>query len=96
MAMLWGTYLAKGVSASSSPPCLAAELLKTAEQLEKESVGKGPDEARVDKILSYVENLFRQDGASPFSSKIAMGFLKVKLEAHPDRMARVVAYLLER
>jgi hypothetical protein len=79
--MHWGTYLAQGVV-----PLL----------LEESSPSVAPDQSRVDQVLKYVEKLFQQDGASAFSSKMAVGFLQVKLAAHPERMSRVVAYLLGR
>lgn len=78
--MLWGEYLARGVVAV---PDLSHSLTP-------------PDESRVEKVLKYVEELFRQDGASSFSSKMAIGFLQVKLASVPEKMVRVVAYLLSR
>lgn len=57
---------------------------------------EGPDQSRVEKVLKYVVELFRQDGASPFSSKMAVGFLQVKLADSPEKMSRVMSYLLYR
>mmetsp|Transcript_16257 Transcript_16257/g.24491 ORF Transcript_16257/g.24491 Transcript_16257/m.24491 type:complete len:369 (-) Transcript_16257:108-1214(-) len=56
-----------------------------------------PDsEKKKQHVLKLVEDLFRSEGASPFSSKIAIGFLQVKLAQCPERMDRVVSYLLSR
>ena len=93
--MLWSTYLARGVSPLSShadvleDPAPAPASVAPAKTPE-------PAQSRVDQVLKYVEELFRQDGASPFSSKMAVGFLQVKLAACPEKMSRVVGYLLDR
>ena len=85
--MLWATYLSRGVSHQPQAPCMSEH---------DSAPALVPDESRVQQVLKYVEELFRQDGASPFSSKMAVGYLQMKLTAHPERMTRVVAYLLGR
>ena len=105
--MIWGTYLARGVAGASDgagkPGSERVSDGVTETVTLSEGVSEGvsecpvtPDQSRVDKVLKYVEEMFRRDGASAFSSKMAVGFLQVKLAAHPAKMARVVAYLLGR
>ena len=87
--MFWGHYLARGV------PVLSGH--QVGDEIKEDQQGQvTPDEGRVNKVLRYVEDLFRQDGASSFSSKMALGFLKLKLDSNPEKMARVVAYLIGR
>lgn len=79
--MKWGRYLVSGVNT-----------------LEKKEEGEEDEKGynRMQRVLRFVEEMFRQDGASAFSSKMALGFLQVKMASAPEKMSRVMGYLMAR
>jgi hypothetical protein len=72
--MEWGEYLARGISSESSfnisSPATTAS-------------PKPFSEDHSEEIIRLVEKYFQQEGATIFSSKIAVGYLQVR-HPHPS------------
>jgi hypothetical protein len=67
--MRWGEYLARGV------PSEAKGIAKVTATDVSSSTSEQEDRSRL--IIKLVEDYFKQEGASIFSSKIAVGYLQV-------------------